>query len=51
MIEYILLGGFQLILIQANVIWKLYNKTKWWEQTYHKTKSAHADIINRYVFK
>ena len=49
--ELFLFGVFQLILIQAYMIWKLYNKTKWWEETYHKTKKAHAEIIKRYVFK
>jgi hypothetical protein len=48
--DILLLGIFQLILIQAYIIWKLYNKTKWWEETYHKTKRAHSDIIKRYVF-
>ena len=51
MIDIFLLGVFQLILIQAYIIYKLHKKTKWWEETYHKTKAAHADIIKRYVFK
>ncbi len=51
MIDIFLLGVFQLILIQAYMIYKLHKKTKWWEETYHKTKAAHADIIKRYVFK
>ena len=49
--EFVLFGMFQIILIQLYLIWKLYEKTKWWEETYHKTKRAHADIVDRYVFK
>ena len=45
MMEIFLFGVIQLIFIQAYMIWKLYNKTKWWEETYHKTKRAHADIV------
>ena len=43
--ELFLFGTIGLILIQAYMIWKLYNKTKWCEETYHKTKRAHADIV------
>ena len=40
-----------IILIQFWIIYKLWNKVNWWEETYHKTKRAHSDIIERYVFK
>ena len=49
--EFVLLGMFQVVLIQSYLIWKLYGKTKWWEETFHKTKNAHADIVDRYIFK
>ena len=40
----------QIVLIQFFIIWKLYSNTKWWSETYKKTKDAHAEIISRYVF-
>lgn len=40
----------QVVLIESYIIWRLYEKTKWWSETYKKTKEAHSDIINRYVF-
>jgi len=43
--EIFLFGTIGLILIQTYMIRKLYNKTKWWEETYHRTKAAHADIV------
>ena len=43
--DLFLFGTIGLILIQTYMIWKLYNKTMWWEETYHKTKRAHADIV------
>ena len=49
--EFVLFGMFQIVLIQLYLIWKLYEKTKRWENTYHKTKKANADIVDRYVFK
>jgi hypothetical protein len=38
-------GIIGLILIQTYIIYKLYKKVNWWEETYHKTKRAHADIV------
>ncbi len=43
--ELFLFGTIGLILIQTFMIYKLYKKTKWWEETYHKTKRAHSDIV------
>ena len=40
----------QIVLIESYIIWRLYEKTKWWSETYKKTKNAHSDIISRYVF-
>ena len=40
----------QVVLIESYIIWRLYEKTKWWSETYKKTKEAHSDIISRYVF-
>ena len=34
-----------IILVQGWIIYKLWNKVNWWEETYHKTKRAHADIV------
>ena len=43
--EMFLFGTIGLILVQTYMIYRLYKKTKWWEETYHKTKRAHADIV------
>ena len=40
----------QVVLIESYIIWRLYEKTKWWSETYKKTKEADSDIISRYVF-
>ena len=37
----------QIVLIESYIIWRLYEKTKWWSETYKKTKNAHSDIISR----
>ena len=43
--EMFLFGTIGLILVQTYMIYRLHKKTKWWEETYHKTKRAHADIV------
>lgn len=48
--ELFIFATFQLLIIQLYIIWKLHNKNKWWEETYKKTKDAHADIVNRHIF-
>ena len=30
----------QIVLIESYIIWRLYEKTKWWSETYKKTKEA-----------
>tara|TARA_B100000902_G_scaffold246716_1_gene233529 strand:- start:979 stop:1146 length:168 start_codon:yes stop_codon:yes gene_type:complete len=43
--EWFLIVQFLFIMFEGLIIYQLWKKVNWWEETYHKTKRAHSDIV------